>query len=216
MGNFKQAVEYHNLHLSIAKGIGQRSGEGCAYGNLGNAYQRGGDVQRAIEYHTKHLSIAKELGQRDEEGIALYSLGCDFEFSGAIHEALHYYQSSVELYDEVRALLHYEDVWKITFRNARHDAYTALWRTHVKLRKTHEALLVAERGRAQALKDLMILQYDYEFSACDSFEPKGMISDILSDICAQTVFLALDSNTINLWVLKMFIMKNKESKMPRR
>ena len=29
-----------------------------------------------------------------------------------------------------------------------------------------------------------------------------MISDILTDICTQTVFLALDSNTINVWVLK--------------
>ena len=118
-----------------------------------------------------------------------------------MHEALDYYRSSVKLYDEVRALLQFEDVWKITFRNARHDAYTALWRTHIKLRKTHEALLVAERGRAQALKDLMKLQYDCEFSASEEFEPKGMISDILTDICTQTVFLALESNTINLWFL---------------
>lgn len=29
-----------------------------------------------------------------------------------------------------------------------------------------------------------------------------MISDILTDICTQTVFLARDSNTIHLWVLK--------------
>ena len=64
--------------------------------------------------------------------------------------------------------------WVIPFQIASRDAYTALWRTHVKRRKTHEALLVAEQGRTQALKDLMKLQYDYE-----SFVPKTMISDIL-------------------------------------
>ena len=145
-----------------------------------------------------YISIAKELGQRDAEGTACYSLGRDFELSGALHEALEYYRSSVKLYDEVRALLQSEDVWKISFRNASQDAYTALWRTLVRLQKTDEALLVAERGRAQALEDLMKLQY----SSSEAFEPKGSISDILTDICTQTVFIAMANDTVHLWLLK--------------
>ena len=39
LGNFKQAIEYHKLHLSIAKEVGDRAGEGSAYGNLGCAYR---------------------------------------------------------------------------------------------------------------------------------------------------------------------------------
>ena len=55
--------------------MGDRAGEGGAYGNLGNAYQSLGDFQKAIEYHTKHLSIAKEVGDTAGEGRAYGNLG---------------------------------------------------------------------------------------------------------------------------------------------
>ena len=34
-----KAIEYHEKDLKIAKEIGDRAGEGRAYGNLSNAYQ---------------------------------------------------------------------------------------------------------------------------------------------------------------------------------
>ena len=39
--DFKKAVEYHNhnLHLKIAKEVGDMHGESDAYGNLGNVCQ---------------------------------------------------------------------------------------------------------------------------------------------------------------------------------
>ncbi|KAL9952380.1 hypothetical protein ACROYT_G039630, partial [Oculina patagonica] len=133
---------------------------------------------------------------------ACYSLGYDFECSGSLQVACDYYRSSIELYNDVRALLQSEDVWKITFRNAYHRAYTALWRTLIRLDKTDEALSVAEQGRAQALMDLMKLQYNSELLASESAEPKRTISDIFSAMDTQTVFVALERDTINLWVLK--------------
>ncbi|XP_078348122.1 uncharacterized protein LOC144633186 [Oculina patagonica] len=201
LGDFKQAIEYHKQHLSIAKELGDRSGEGRAYGNLGNAYCGMVDFMQAIDYHKQHLSIAKELGQRDGEGAACYSLGCVLELSGDLHEALNYYRSSVKLYNEVRGLLQSEDTWKITFRNAFQHAYDALWRTLLLLEKVEEALCVAEQGRAQALEDLMKLQYACELLDSGSFEPKVKVSDILSNRSKQTVFVAIEGKTVNFWVL---------------
>jgi len=59
LGKYKEAIEYHNKHLSIVKEMGDRAGEGGAYANLGNAYGSQGKFQEAKEYHNKHLSIAK-------------------------------------------------------------------------------------------------------------------------------------------------------------
>ena len=42
----KKTIEYHNLHLEIAKEIGDKHGEGVAYGNLCNAYFRLGDFKK--------------------------------------------------------------------------------------------------------------------------------------------------------------------------
>ena len=50
LGDYQKAIEYHEKDLKIAKEIGDRAGEGGAYGNLGNAYQSLGDYQKAIEY----------------------------------------------------------------------------------------------------------------------------------------------------------------------
>ena len=199
LGDFEEAIKYHNQRLSIAKELGDKAGEGRAYGNLGVAFDGLGDFKQAIKYHNQDLSIAKELGDKAGEGTSYYSLGYHFETSGSLEEALSYYRSSVKLYNEMSALLQSEDVWKISFRSFRHHAYTALLRTLVKLEKYDEALRVAEQGRAQALMDLMKTQYDTVAST--SIEPDVTMTALLSDLSAQTVFIALESNKIQLWVL---------------
>ena len=55
--------------------MGDKAGEGRAYGNLGNAYQGLGDFKQAIKYHEQHLSIAKEVGDKAGEGRAYANLG---------------------------------------------------------------------------------------------------------------------------------------------
>ena len=61
--------------LKIAQEIGDRSGEGAAYGNLGCAYQSLGDYQKAIEYHEKRLKIAQEIGDRSWRRSSYGNLG---------------------------------------------------------------------------------------------------------------------------------------------
>ena len=202
LGNFKQAIDYFQKSLSICKELENRAGEGKAYGSLGNAYGQGlCDFKQAIYYHNKHLAIARELGKKKEEGHACYCLGKDFEFSDDLQEALNYYRLSVDVFNEVRSLLQSEDMWKISFRNACQHPYTALWSILLRLEMPEEVLRVAEQGRAQALMDLMKLQYGFESPASKSLESKATTADALSEISTQTVFIALNGNTINLWVL---------------
>ena len=217
LGDFAQALDYHKKHLNITKELGDRAGEGRAYCNLGNGFACLGDFKQAMDYHNNDLVIAKELGERDEEARACYHLGCDLELLGGMDEALDYYRTSVKLYNEVRSFLQSEDTLKISFRNACRDTYTALWRTLVRLRKDEEALCVAEQGRAQALVDLMELQYGAESLNFASLEPNARLSDVLGVNSKQTVFTALEGTIINLWVLGkggsvQFRQKNVESK----
>ena len=50
-GDFRKALEYHQLHLDISKEVGEKEGEGRAYGNLGIACISLGQFRKAIEYH---------------------------------------------------------------------------------------------------------------------------------------------------------------------
>ena len=64
LGDFKKAIEYHNLHLKISEEVGDKHGEGNAYSNLGSAYWMLGDLKKAVEYHNLHLKIAKVYMER--------------------------------------------------------------------------------------------------------------------------------------------------------
>ena len=58
------------MYLKFSKEVGDRTGEGKAYGKLGNTYYGLGDFQKAKEYHERHLKISKEVGDRAGEGVA--------------------------------------------------------------------------------------------------------------------------------------------------
>ena len=208
--NPKKDINQHKQRLSIAKELGDRAGEGRAYGNLGNAYQSLGDFKQAVKYQNQHLSIAKEVGDRAGEGRAYVNLGNAYQSLGDMQVALDYYRLSVKLINDTRALLQSEDDWKISFRNRYHAAYTALWRTLVRLGKTDEALCVVEQGRAQALEDLIKFRHGSELLTTGSLEDNVTIPSLSSGILTRTLFLALESTKIHFWVL------NKESEVQYR
>ena len=54
--------------------MGDREGEGAAYGNLGNALYSLSDHRKAIEYHEKALKFAIEIGNCAVEGGAYGNL----------------------------------------------------------------------------------------------------------------------------------------------
>ena len=198
LGNFKQAIEYHHQHLSIAKEVGDRAGEGAAYGNLGNAYQSLGNFKQAIEYHHQHLSICQETEDPIGLAIACYHIGHVHEFFGSLSKALNYYRLSIYYFDEVRRLLWSEDAWKISFRDTKGVAYTALWIALLKNGEVDEALYAAEQGRAQALADILKMQYSVD----EKPMMKVTISLVMKDLPSQTVFTALEGNTISFWLLR--------------
>ena len=198
LGDFKKAIEYHNLDLKIAKEVGDKHGEGRAYGNLGNAYRRLGDFKKAIECLNLHLKIAKEVGDKSLEAMAYCSLGCVFELQGGLPKAVEHYQASINLFNSLRVLLKSKDEWKVNFRNQHQMAYTGLWRVLVEQGNVNEALFVAEKGRAQALTDLM------ESSFCGgTSHHKGEDEDcaVLTNVPSNTVFQAVDNANVNLWVV---------------
>jgi len=96
-----QLIEDLKKHLSVAKEVGDRAGEGTAYCNLGNAYRRQGKFQEAIEYHNQHLSIAKEVGDRAAEGTAYCNLGNASRRQEKFREAIEYHNQHLSIAKEV-------------------------------------------------------------------------------------------------------------------
>ncbi|XP_073229372.1 uncharacterized protein [Porites lutea] len=101
LGHFRKAIEYHERHLKISKEVGDRAGEGKAYGNLGVAYRNLGDFQKAIEYHERDLKISKEVGDRAEERIAYCNLGNAYHSLGDFQKAIEHHERHLKISKEV-------------------------------------------------------------------------------------------------------------------
>ncbi|XP_078362820.1 uncharacterized protein LOC144646972 [Oculina patagonica] len=202
LGDFRKAIDYYELHLKIAKEVGDKAGEAKAYGNLGIAFSNFGDFRKAIDYYELHLKIAKEVGDKAGEGSAYGNLGFSFESQGFLSKALEYYDRSVRLFNHVRSLLQSNDEWKIGYRNEVDYAYTGLWRVLLKQGNMVEALLAAEKGRAQGLTDLMLFQFGIrESQSVSQEEDEEQYLQLKRSIPSSTVFQAFDSAKIHLWVL---------------
>ena len=168
LGKFEKAKECQQMSLDIARKIGNRAGEGDAIGNLGLAYHSLGDYKQALELHNQHLEITREVGDISGESLACNNLGLAYYSLADLRKAEEFLEASVTLQDKIRDGLHRKDDWKISVRDYHDNIYTALWKVQLELDKTVEALFTAERGRGQALMDLMESQYGLQIPQSES------------------------------------------------
>ncbi|KAL9981543.1 hypothetical protein ACROYT_G010255 [Oculina patagonica] len=213
LGDCRKAIYYFELVVKIAKEVGDKAGEGItyevgdkagegrAYSSLGDASLFLGDFRKAKDYYEWNLKIAKEVGNKNVEAASYHQLGYWFESQGFLPKALEYYERSVRLFNHVRNLLQSKDEWKISYRNEVNSAYTGLWRVLLKQGKVAEALCAAEKGRAQALTDLMLSQFGIrEIQSMSQEEEDEYYFQLNRSIPSSTVFQAFNSVTMNLWV----------------
>lgn len=204
LGKFQKAIDYHKRDLQIAFEAENKIGVGGAYAGLGEAYCRSGNFDEATDNYKHCLNIAKEVGHRVLKGVAYHGLGASFESQGRLSEALESYQSSVRTLNDVRHGLQDKDDLKISLRDLYQAVYNGLWRVFLKQGKEVEALLAAEKGRAQALRDLV--QQKYGFEEADGDLAVGGLeettSDIFTHIPSSTVFTAVDKREIFHWVIQ--------------
>ncbi|MBD2186056.1 tetratricopeptide repeat protein [Aerosakkonema funiforme] len=101
LGQYQEAIRFHQQSLEIAREIGNRFGEGSSLGGLGNAYYSLGQYQEAIRFHQQSLEIAREIGNRFGEGRSLGGLGDAYQSLGQYQEAIRFYQQSLEIAREI-------------------------------------------------------------------------------------------------------------------
>ena len=212
LGDFKTAIDYHKRQLKISKELGDREEEGNAYCGLGNAYCELRDFETAISYHESQLKISKELGNTLGQGIACSNLGSDFEDKGQVSQAIEYYQCSITLLNKVRDRLQLNDDWKISLRDQYQTTYAALWRLFLADNKVTEALLSADQGRAQGLKDLMAFSYGLQVNDPESGPENSTFQELSSRIPLNTIFMAFGKDELVFWVSQ----QGKEVQIRRR
>ena len=147
------------------------------------------------------------------EAMAYCSLGCVSELQGGLPKAVEHYQASINLFNSLRVLLKSKDEWKVNFRTQYQMAYTGLCRVLLEQGNIDEALFVAEKGRAQALSDLMESSFcggtsqhktgDEDLAVTPKSSSIWMerFLKVLKYVPSNTVFQAADRADVNLWLV---------------
>ena len=201
-----QTKHYYSKCLTICKEIGDKEGEKHALRKLRSTLLIRGDLKQVMQLNNQSLFISKKSHDHFHEAEALIYQGHCLAECRFFSDAVLAYQSSVEKANSIRDWNVLEDWMKISIRQFFRIAYTALTATLLRLDKTDEALLTAEKGRAQALADLLETRYGFE--AChhgqDSAEHSQQQTASKLFTCAptNTVFLAVSQNVINVWLLQ--------------
>ena len=213
LGDFEKAIQYCELGLDVFKELGDSFEEGRAYGYLGSVFYRLGDSEKAIKYNQLCLANARCVGDTFREGETCNSLGCIFTSLGSLPQAGHYFQSSLKALSDARARLHFEDEWKINLNHVYQDVCSNLWNLLLDHNKVEEALVAAEQGRAQALKDLMEFKYKFKVSH-DAYGSNTLDEATVATLASQpentvTVFVAFAQQRVYFWIIE----KGKDVKL---
>ena len=80
--------------------MGDRSGQGTAFGNLGSCYESLGDFDEAITWHEKRLAAAGEAGDVAGQGRAYGALGNCYDSLGKHDEAIRMQKQCLAILDK--------------------------------------------------------------------------------------------------------------------
>ena len=204
--SLQQSQHYYSKCLTICKEIDDKEGEKHALRKLRSTSLIRGDLKQVMQLNNQSLFISKESHDNFHEAEALIYQGHCLAKCRFFSDAILSYQSSVEKANSIRDWNVLEDWMKISIRHFFGIAYTALSATLLRLNRTEEALLTAEKGRAQALADLLETQYGFEAnhhgqnSAEDSQQETA--SELFTYAPANTVFLTVFQNVLSVWLLQ--------------
>ncbi|MEQ9236370.1 tetratricopeptide repeat protein [Coleofasciculus sp. E2-BRE-01] len=101
LGEYKQAIECHQLSLAIYQKIDDRSGIARVLNNLGNTYNSLGEYQRAIEYYQQSLAISIKIADRPTIASSMMGLGSIYNSLGKHQRAIDYHQQCLGIFKEV-------------------------------------------------------------------------------------------------------------------
>jgi tetratricopeptide (TPR) repeat protein len=163
-GRPDSALAYHGQALLLHRRMGDQRGEGVTLSHMAGAHVALGHADSAVAYYHWALPLLRATGDRQEEGSVLLNLGIHHHKTGtraALARAVAYYDSADAVLAAVgRAAGGDEGRLSVAELNvALFESWTLAWHLREgqmgRRRSAYAALAASERGRAQALRDLM-------------------------------------------------------------
>ena len=203
VGEYDKADEHLRKSLQIRKKIGDQQGEAFCYGQLGTMFRCVGEYSKAKEFHEKALELSYKIGHIELQFRSHLDLTLDlFQSKGNVHEAVSSLLESIKRSEDIRVFLRDNDQFKISFLDEHFSPYQILSLLFCTTGKHHEALHVAELGRARALADLMSVRYRVEIQIPFEQESWIGIDKTVKESGRVCLYISYFGQLLFLWVIK--------------
>ncbi|MEM6423737.1 MAG: CHAT domain-containing protein [Cyanobacteria bacterium P01_D01_bin.128] len=200
LGQPQQAINFFLQSLDIAREGGDRQGQAASLSGLGNAYESLGQYQQAIEQHQQALDLDRAIGDRQGQAVSLNNLGLVYLNINQFASAAALLSESIETLEVLRRDL--SDAQLIAIADTQSQAYTNLESALLAQNKIDEALVITERGRAQAFALQLAIYQNERSDLVTSYPSLEEIRRIAAQQNATLVEYAINSgHTLRIWVI---------------
>lgn len=166
LGNDQEAINYYQKSLAIFGAIDDHVGISLTsmklkFLNINWAeYQKpmtSSELQEEINFTEQWLADSQTMGENFAEAVVLSRLGFLYSKQNNFDEAEQSLLNSLNIYESLNSK-ELEDNHKISFFDTYISAYTILQKVFIQQNKINQALEIAERGRARAFIELLLVQ----------------------------------------------------------
>ncbi|MEA2600681.1 MAG: hypothetical protein QOF89_1673 [Acidobacteriota bacterium] len=155
-GDYPLALRTLNESLSLKEKTGDLTGTAASLASKSMVHMAMGSCGEALAVADRALNLARALGAPEAIGMALTGLGIIRHHCGDLPGAERALRESLDFLESIRLRLEEEDRWQISLSDRHFGTYRYLQEVLVARGKAGPALEIAERGRAQALAQLMV------------------------------------------------------------
>jgi tetratricopeptide (TPR) repeat protein len=152
------------------------------YTSIVKSYVSMKQYDKALHYCQGGLAVAKECSDTFGQSSFYCLIGKLYFITHQFKFAEEYLREEIRCFETVFGSLGNHDIFKISFVDKYIDCYKSLSLVLIQTNQIKEALLVSDRCRARALKDLLITNYGMKQEASDDEQIKYTdIEDLVSN-----------------------------------
>ncbi|XP_071946339.1 tetratricopeptide repeat protein 28-like [Antedon mediterranea] len=202
LGNYQKAVMYQEQHLSIAAQVNDHVAKCLAYSSLGRIHHALGDYEKAVTYLQQGLQIADQLGRKEDEAKIRHRLGLALWSNKELEEAQHQLYRAADIFEGLRREIQNGSEYKISLFDTQSACYQALQKVLVELKRTDEALVVAERGKTRAFIDLLLERQMDSTEVTDTTPlTKDQILDAVNQQESAVLYYSIAAGHLYSWLI---------------
>ena len=202
---YERSIGRCKIAIIIKTAMADQQGKYQCYLAFGKTYNSLGQYRKAIHYANGSLKMGEELEIGDGSPSSIIDNALYYQ--GPFEESIEYFTKDLPIYKAPRDHFgegdYYSNIDTAYFALGQNvSSYKSLCLLQIKLGKQHDALCIAEQGRARGLVDLLQRSMVLRMPVVRERSILNAVKELVIKHKADMLYLATHLGPISIWFLK--------------